>query len=262
MNRIIRTAATGMEAQQLFMDNVANNLSNVNTTAFKKSKVEFQDLIYQTLRVAGSSNLQGTYVPTNVQIGNGSRPVANQKIFSQGEVYYTNNPLDVAIDGMGFFQINKPDGTISYTRDGSFKVSDRGNLVTSDGLEIEPLVTIPENATSISIGADGFIQVEVFGQVQLQDLGQLTLVKFFNPAGLKSIGQDLYEETQASGPPIIGTPNAEGFGRIVQGYLENSNVDVVEELVNMIIAQRAYEINSKSVQAADDMMATVNNLRR
>jgi len=262
MNRIIRTAATGMEAQQLFMDNVANNLANVNTTAFKKSKVEFQDLIYQNLRIAGSSNLQGTFVPTHVQIGNGSRPVANQKIFSQGEIYLSNNPLDVAIDGGGFFQVNRPDGTIAYTRDGSFKLSERGNIVTSDGLEFEPLVTIPENATSVSFGLDGYVQVEVYGQVQLQELGQLTLVKFFNPAGLRSVGQNLYEETQASGAPIIGTPNTEGFGKIVQGYLESSNVDVVEELVNMIIAQRAYEINSRGVQAADDMMTTVNNMRR
>ena len=262
MNRIIRTAATGMEAQQLYMDNVANNLANVNTTAFKRSKVEFQDLIYQNLRAAGSSNLQGTYVPTNIQIGNGSRPAANQKIFAQGALTYTNNPLDVAIDGNGFFQINRPDGTIAYTRDGALKLSDRGNLVTTDGLEIEPLVTIPENATSISVGQDGYIQVEIYGQVQLQDLGQLTLVKFLNPAGLKSVGQNLYEETQGSGPPIIGTPNTEGFGKIINGYLESSNVDVVEELVNMIISQRAYEINSKGVQAADDMMSTVNNMRR
>ncbi len=262
MNRIIRTAATGMEAQQLFMDNIANNLANVNTTAFKKSKVEFQDLIYQTMRTAGSSNLQGTFVPTHLQIGNGSRPVANQKIFQQGDVYYTNNPLDVAIDGNGFFQINRPDGTIAYTRDGTFKISDRGNLVTSDGLDLEPLVTLPENATSVSIGLDGFVQVEIYGQVQMQELGQMTLVKFFNPAGLKSVGQNLYEETQASGAPIIGTPNTEGFGKIIQGYLESANVDVVEELVNMIIAQRSYEINSKGVQAADDMMNTVNGLKR
>ena len=262
MNRIIRTAATGMEAQQLFMDNVANNLANVNTTAFKKSKVEFQDLIYQNLRIAGSSNLQGTFVPTHIQIGNGSRPVANQKIFAQGEIYYTNNPLDIAVDGGGFFQVNRPDGTIAYTRDGALKISDLGNVVTSDGLEIEPLITIPENATSISVGLDGYVQVEIYGQVQLQELGQLTLVKFLNPAGLKAVGQNLYEETQASGAPIIGTPNTEGYGKIVQGYLESSNVDVVEELVNMIIAQRAYEINSKGVQAADDMMSTVNGMKR
>lgn len=262
MTRTLHTAVTGMLAQQLFVDNIANNLANVNTTAFKRNKVEFQDLLYQTIRMAGSSNLQDTYIPTNLQVGNGVRPSSSQKIQTQGDLYYSNNPLDVAIDGIGFLQITRPDGTLAFTRDGTLKVSENSVLVTSDGLPVEPQITIPQDATAISIGADGFVQAEVSGQTQLQQLGQLSLVKFLNPAGLKSVGQNLYEETFASGTPIIGQPTRDGFGRILQGYLESSNVNVVEEMVNMITGQRAYEINSRSIQAGDDMMTTVNNLRR
>jgi len=262
MSRTLKTAATGMLAQQLYVDTIANNLANVNTTGFKKSKVEFQDLLYQTLRTAGSSNLQGTFVPTELQVGNGTRPAATNKIFKQGEITYTGNPLDIAIDGDGFFQINKPDGTIAYTRDGTFKISDQGFLVTSDGLELEPQITIPDNAERVEMGIDGNVYAKLYAQEELQNLGQVTLVKFINPAGLRSLGQNLFEATFASGPPQIGVPNEQAYGKLLQGYLESSNVDVVEEMVNMIIAQRAYEINSKAVQSADDMMNTANTLRR
>ena len=173
MSRILHTAASGMRAQQLFLDNIANNLANVGTTGYKRSRVEFQDLIYQTLRVAGSSNLQGTFVPTDLQVGNGSRPVATPKDFAQGELVQTDGPLDLAVDGLGFFQINRPDGIIAYTRDGSFKLSDQGILVTSDGLEVEPQITVPDNAVELAVGQDGFVQARVFGQEQVQDLGHL-----------------------------------------------------------------------------------------
>jgi len=262
MSRTLKTAATGMLAQQLYVDTIANNLANVNTSGFKKSKVEFQDLLYQTLRTAGSSNLQGTFVPTELQVGNGTRSVATNKIFSQGEISFTGNQIDIAIDGAGFFQINKPDGTIAYTRDGTFKISDQGFLVTSDGLELEPQITIPDNAEQIEIGIDGNVYAKLYAQEELQNLGQITLVRFINPAGLRSMGQNLYEATFASGPPQVGVPNEQAYGRLLQGYLESSNVNVIEEMVSMIIAQRAYEINSKSVQAADDMMNTANTLRR
>ena len=262
MSRILNTAATGMRGMQLFIDNIANNLANVNTTAFKKSRLEFQDLIYQSQRVAGSSNLQGTFVPTSLQIGNGTRSVSTNKIFSQGDIFQTNNPLDVAINGKGFFQVNDPAGEILYTRDGSLKISDQGILVTSDGFELEPQVTIPDDALEIAIGADGTVQAKIFGQTDVQDLGQLELAKFLNPAGLNNLGRNLFERTFASGDPGIGQPNSEGFGRIEQGFLESSNVEVVEELINMIQAQRAFEINSRVVQTGDDMLTTVNGMRR
>lgn len=262
MIRTLRTAATGMRGQQLYVDTIANNLANVNTTAFKRNKLEFQDLFYQTIRVAGSSNQQNTYVPTALHVGNGTRPATAQKIQSQGDMFFTNNPLDIAIDGEGFLQVIRPDGRLAYSRDGALKLSENAVLVTSDGIPLEPQVTIPQNATAVSIGSDGFVQAEIFGQTQLQQLGQITLVKFFNPAGLKPVGQNLLEETFASGTPLLGQATQAGFGRIVQGYLESSNVDVVEEMVNMITAQRAFEMNSRSIQAADDMMSTVNTLRR
>ena len=263
MPRILRTAATGMNAQQLNVDTIANNIANVNTTGFKRSKVEFQDLLYQTLRVAGSSNLQDTYVPTEIQVGNGTRPVATQKIYSQGEIILTQNQLDMAINGDGFFQITRPDGTIVYTRDGAFKLSDEGVIVNSDGLPLEPQITVSPDTEQLEVGADGTIMAKLTGQVELTNLGQVELVKFINPGGLRSMGQNLYEATFASGNPIPGVPGGpEGLGTIMQRYLETSNVEIVEEMVNMIIAQRAYDLNSKAVQAADEMLNTANNLRR
>jgi len=260
----MRTAATGMLAQQLFIDVIANNLANVNTSGFKKSKIEFQDLLYQTIRAAGSSNLEGSFVPTELQVGSGTRPVATQKIFSQGEIIATGNVFDLAINGNGFFQINMPDGTFRYTRDGSFKISEIGILVTSDGFPLQPQIRIPEGieGLNIEVAMDGQIYAKIYGQETLQNLGQIQTVQFINPAGLKNVGQNLYEFTFASGAPIIGTPGIDGAGTILQRYLESSNVDIVEEMVNMIVAQRSFETNSKAVQAADDMLNISNQLRR
>lgn len=262
MSKVLRTAATGMLAQQLFIDVIANNLANINTTGFKKSKIEFQDLLYQTIRAAGSSNLQGSFVPTELQVGSGTRPVATQKIFSAGDIVATGNVFDVAISGNGFFQVNKPDGTFAYTRDGAFKVNELGQLVTSDGFAIEPQITIPQGVLDLNIGADGSVLARVQNQETLQNLGQLQIIQFINPAGLKNLGQNLYEATFASGAPIPGNPGVDGAGVIRQRFLESSNVDIVEEMVNMIVAQRAFETNAKAVQAADDMLNTSNQLRR
>ncbi|MCH8287014.1 flagellar basal-body rod protein FlgG [candidate division KSB1 bacterium] len=262
MSKVLRTAATGMLAQQLFIDIIANNLANVNTTGFKRSKIEFQDLLYQTIRAAGSSNLQGSFVPTELQVGSGTRMVASQKIFSQGDTVATNNPLDVAIVGNGFFQINKPDGTFAYTRDGAFKINELGQLVTSDGFSLEPQITIPQGALGFEIGDDGTVGAVIQNQETVQNLGQLQIIQFINPAGLRNLGQNLFESTFASGAPIPGNPGVNGAGTIKQRFLESSNVDIVEEMVNMIVAQRAFETNSKAVQAADDMLNTSNQLRR
>ena len=254
-----------MIAQQLNIDNIANNLANVNTTGFKRAKAEFQDLLYQTVRTAGTSAAQGALVPVEIQIGYGTRLVATQRIFEQGQIQSTNNPLDIAIEneginGDGFFQITLPDGTIGYTRDGAFKVSADGEMVTSDGFILEPSISIPEDGVSINIGATGIVEVSQFGQTAPSQVGQIELTKFINPAGLRSIGRNLYLETQASGPPVNGTPNEQGFGWLSQGFLELSNVSVVDELVNMITAQRAYEINSRAVRTSDEILQTTTQL--
>ncbi len=262
MIRSLRTAASGMSAQQMNVDNIANNLANVNTTGFKKSKVEFQDIMYQSLRKPGVTASTGAVTPTSLDIGYGTRPVATTRQFSVGELSQTGNPLDVAIDGDGFYQIQKPDGTTAYTRDGSLKLTADGRLATSDGFYLTPDITIPEDAISISIGFDGRVSVNQAGSNDPQEVGQIELARFINPAGLSAIGHNLYEETPASGAPITGTASEDGFGKINQGYLEMSNVDVVSEMVNMIVAQRAYEINSKAIQTADDMSSLVNNLKR
>ncbi|MCP4723559.1 MAG: flagellar basal-body rod protein FlgG [bacterium] len=262
MSKVLRTAATGMLAQQLFIDTVANNLANVNTTGYKKNKIEFQDLLYQTIRAAGSSSLQNSYVPTELQVGSGVRPSSTQKIHMQGELEETGNPLDVAIMGKGFFQITKPDGTIAYTRDGSFKLSEQGVLVNSDGYQLEPQVAIPQNAIGVDIGMDGQVMAKIYGQENTQNLGQIQVVMFLNEGGLKALGQNLLEATFASGAPVPTTPGIDGAGSIIQRYRESSNVDIVEEMVNMIVAQRSFETNSKTVQAADEMLNISNNLRR
>ena len=261
MNRIMRTAATGMAAQQLNVDTIANNLANVNTPGFKKNQVEFQDLFYQSIRPAGVNTVGEAEVPTELQVGSGTRPVATAKMFSQGDVLETGNPLDVAIEGDGFFQILMPDGTMSYTRDGAFKLSSEGRIVNADGFAVEPEITLPMDAVSISVGRDGRVSVIVSGVSEPQEVGQIELARFINPGGLKSLGHNLYRQTTASGEPIFGNPTTEGFGGLEQMYLEMSNVDVVEEMVNMIVAQRAYEINSKAIQTADDMMGIVNRLK-
>lgn len=262
MIRALWTAATGMAAQQLNVDNTANNLANVNTTGFKRSRVDFQDLLYQTLRPAGATVATGAQVPTGIQIGYGSRPVATQKIFTQGDYQQTGNPLDLVIEGDGFFQVLMPDGTTAYTRAGSLKMDGDGRLVTSDGFAVEPEISIPAEWVELSIGTDGTVSVMVAGESSPQEVGTIQLARFTNPAGLKSIGRSLYLPTDTSGEAVTGTPGQDGLGTIAQGFLEMSNVEVVEEMVNLITGQRAYEINSKAIQTADEMLQVANNLRR
>jgi flagellar basal-body rod protein FlgG len=263
MERALRTAASGMFAQQLNIDVIAHNLANVNTTSFKRSRAEFQDLMYQILKAPVSANQnENTQSPGEIQIGTGVQAVATLRDFKQGDLQPTNNPLDVAINGDGFFQVRKPDGTIAYTRDGSFKLSRDGRLVNSAGYILEPEIIIPETAVAISISRDGIVEILNSGETEPVEIGRIELVKFVNPAGLRSIGNNLYVETQASGQPIFGTPGSEGFGELMQGYLEASNVDIVEEMVNMIIAQRAYEINSKTIKTVEEMLQMANNLKR
>ena len=265
MSRALRTAATGMVAQQLNIDNISNNLANVNTTGFKKSKAEFQDLLYQTIRTAGTSAAQGALVPVEIQIGYGTRVVATNRSFEQGQITATNNPLDIAIEneginGDGFFQITLPDGTTAFTRDGAFKLSSEGQVVTSDGFALDPPINISADATSVNVSADGNVEVLQAGATAATNVGTLELAKFINPAGLRSIGKNLYLETEASGAPVTGQPNTDGFGRVSQGFLELSNVSVVDELVNMIMAQRTYEVNARAVRSSDEMMQATNNI--
>ncbi|HDD43995.1 MAG TPA: flagellar basal-body rod protein FlgG [Candidatus Desulfofervidus auxilii] len=262
MIRALWIAASGMEAQNLNVDVIANNLANVNTVGFKKSRADFQDLMYQSLLAPGTASTTQTTVPTGIELGQGVRPVAVQKIFSQGDFQKTDNPLDMAIEGDGFFQILLPNGELAYTRSGAFKLDREGRIVTSDGYLLQPEIAIPEDTINITIGSDGTISVTQPGQSVASQVGQLQIVKFINPAGLKSIGRNLFIPTESSGEPIIGIPGEEGFGTIAQGYLELSNVSVVEEMVNMIIAQRAYEVNAKAIQTADEMLQMANNVKR
>lgn len=257
------TAATGMLAQQLNIDTISNNLANVNTQGFKKQRVEFQDLLYLNVKPAGMPSTRDTRVPVGIQVGEGVKPVATQRIFTQGTIRNTDNPLDILIEGQdGFFKVVRADGEVVYTRDGTFKRDGDGNIVNSDGYMMDPLVQIPEDATAIVIPADGRIMVNLVGQDEPVEIGQIELARFVNPAGLEAMGHNVYRPTAASGDPIEGTPGTAGFATVVQGSLELSNVDVVDEMVNLIIAQRAYEINSRAVQTADDMMATVTALKR
>lgn len=258
----LRSAATGMFAQQLYVDTIANNLANVNTAGFKKSKIEFQDLLYQTIFTTGQANPTGTLEPVEMQIGHGTRPVAIQRIFSQGNISPTSNPLDLAIDGEGFFKVVQADGSIAYTRDGAFTLSADGRIVTSSGLVVDPEMTLPADTQSIHVGPDGVVSITVPGEVQPEIVGQIELARYINPAGLKSIGGNLYVQTAASGEPFIENPQNDGMGKILQGYMEVSNVEVVEEMVNMIVAQRAYEINSKAIKVAEDMLTIANNLKQ
>lgn len=262
MIKALRTAASGMSAQQMNVDVIANNLANVNTTGFKKSKIEFQDILYQRLRSAGSESAAGSTVPIDLEVGYGTRPVATQRSFSMGSFQMTGNPLDLSIEGNGFFQVLLPDGTIAYSRDGSFKLSADGQLVTSDGFYLQPGITLPADATEINVSADGVMAVLVPGESEPQEIGQIELAKFINPSGLQAIGHNLFTASVSSGEPVLGAPSLEGLGRINQGYLEMSNVDIVEEMVNMIIAQRAYEINSKAIQTSEEMTQIANNLKR
>jgi flagellar basal-body rod protein FlgG len=250
-----------MQAQQLNLDTIANNLANVNTSGFKRTRVDFQDLLYQTLRPAGTRTGNGE-VPTGLQVGHGTRPVATQKIFAQGNFHQTENPLDLVIEGDGFFQVVRPDGTIAYTRSGSFKRDSQGQVVNSDGLVLQPALTIPQDTVDIAVGSDGVVSVTTASSTTPQQLGTIELARFANPAGLNAIGRNLFTPTQASGTPTTGQAGQQGFGSLSQGFLESSNVSVVEEMVNMIAAQRAFEVNSKAIKTADEMLALANNVSR
>lgn len=257
--RALFTAATGMQAQQVNLDNIANNLANVSTTGFKRGRADFQDLLYQALGPVGST--AGTETPTGIQVGYGSRLASIQKLFNQGALQQTNAPLDLAIEGNGFFQISLADGTLAYTRDGSFKMDSTGQLVTNNGDVLGTPVTIPAENLGVQVGKDG--TVEVIGTDGLAvPVGTLQLYRFQNPGGLRPMGQNLFLETETSGAATAGTPSQDGFGSLAQGFLELSNVSVVEELVSMIVTQRAYEINSKAINAAEEMMRTASDLKR
>ncbi len=262
MIRSLRTAALGMAAQQLTLDVIANNLANVNTTGFKRSSVEFQDVLYETIVSGAGEGGIGQEKPAEIQVGHGNRAVSTFRTFAQGTIVDTNNPLDMAIDGDGFFQVIQSDGTYAYTRDGAFRINPDGYIVTSSGLKLGSEISLPSETESINISQDGIISVILSGESTPEEIGQMELVKFINPAGLRAIGGNLYEETVASGPPTIGFAADEGFGAVLQGFLEKSNVDVVQEMINMIVAQRAYEINSKAVKSADEMLSVANNMRR
>lgn len=260
MIRSLWIAKTGMEAQQLQLDTISHNLANVGTNGFKRGHVVFEDLIYQNLRQAGGASSDQTQLPTGLQVGLGVRPVATSRIFSQGNLQQTSNNLDLAIKGQGFFQVQQPDGSTGYTRDGSFQVDANGQLVTNNGYIVQPGITIPANAQSVTIASDGTVNVSVPGQATPQSVGQLLLASFVNPAGLEPRGQNLWGETAASGTPNAGAPESNGLGGLQQGYVETSNVNVVEELVSMIQAQRAYELNSKAIQTSDQMLQKLGQL--
>ncbi|AEH51723.1 flagellar basal-body rod protein FlgG [Pseudothermotoga thermarum] len=255
------SAATGMWAQQYKLDIVSNNLANVDTTGYKKVRAEFQDLIYQYYKNAGAPTAVDSTIPTGIYTGHGTRLSATTRIFTIGNIEHTGNALDLAIMGDGFFQIQLQDGRIAYTRDGAFKIDSEGRIVTANGLALVPNIVVPQDAVAINISPDGIFSVEMQDGT-IQNLGTITLVRFVNPAGLKAIGDNLFVETTASGAPIEGVPNQDGFGAIQQGYLEKSNVDVVKEMVDMIIAQRAYELNARTIQTADNMLGTVSTLKR
>ena len=260
MIRSLWIAKTGLDAQQTQMDIISNNLANVSTTGFKKSRAVFEDLLYQTLRQPGAQTSQQTQMPSGLQIGTGVRPVATERIHTQGNLTQTGNSKDIAIQGAGFFQVLLPDGTTAYTRDGSFQMDSQGQLVTSSGFTVQPAITIPSNATSITVGRDGTVTVLQPGTTTPTQVGTLQLATFVNPAGLESRGENLFVETAASGTPNTNTPGTNGTGLLVQGYTETSNVNVAEELVNMIATQRAYEINSKAITASDAMLQKLTQL--
>ena len=262
MIRTLWTAATGMQAQEINIDITSNNLANVNTAGFKRSRADFQDLLYETLRPAGASSSTGSQVPSGIQVGHGSRLASTQKIFLQGDYQNTKNELDMTIEGDGFFQVLQPNGDVAYTRSGAFKMDSDGRIVNSDGYLMEPEISIPSDSVAISIGSDGTVSVQQAGESELSEVGSIELARFINPAGLKNIGRNLMLATSASGDVVTGTAGEDGFGTIAQGFLEMSNVSVVDEMVNMIVAQRAYEINSKAIKTADEMLQMANNIIR
>jgi len=261
MIRALYSAASGMAAQQMNVDNIANNLANANTNGFKMRRTQFQDLLYQSYVQPGAAAGSQTVVPSGLQVGLGTRPASNEIIFSEGDFQETDNPLDLVIQGKGFFQVLLPSGQLAYTRDGGFQLDRNGNVVTSSGNMVQPQITIPAQAQSITIAADGTVSYTQPGQTASQTAGQIQLALFPNPAGLNSIGQNMFQPTDASGEPVVAVPGGqEGLGTLMQGYTEGSNVSVVEEFINMIVSQRAYEANSKVVKAADEMYQQVNNV--
>lgn len=262
MIRSLWTAASGMQAQTANIDVIANNLANVNTAGFKRSRAEFQDLLYETLRPPGVGSAGSNQMPAGIQIGHGTRLVSTHKAFIQGNFQNTQNDMDMAIEGQGFFQIIQPNGEVAYTRAGNFKIDSEGRIVSPDGFLLDPEITIPTDSLAVTISTTGTISVLQPGQNTPSDVGTLQLSRFINPAGLENIGRNMYLQTNSSGEPVVGAPGEDGFGTVAQGYLEMSNVSVVDEMVNMITAQRAYEINSKAIQTADDMLQAANNLKR
>jgi len=259
MNQALWIAKTGLDAQQTRMEVVSNNIANVSTTGFKRERAVFEDLLYQNISQVGASSTQDTQLPSGFSIGTGVRVVATEKLHSQGNLTNTGNPLDMAVQGKGFFQILMPDGSLAYTRDGSFQVNQDGQLVTSSGYQVQPAITVPEGAQSITIGSDGTVSVLLPGSAAATQVGSLQLTNFINPAGLQAIGQNLLLESGSSGAPQTGTPGLSGLGTLMQGSVESSNVNIAEELVNMIETQRAYEMNSKAIQSADQMLQFVTN---
>lgn len=262
MLRALNTAALGMQAQQQDVDNIANNMSNASTTGYKQSRVVFEDLLYQNVQAGGRNEAAGQETPAALQIGHGSTPVATVRDFEQGGFEETGNPLDMAIAGDGFFQVQRPDGSVAYTRDGNFQLDGDGNIVTHSGLPVEPDINVPPDAESIRVSQDGIVTAEFADDPRGVEIGQIELARFTNPGGLEPTGGNLFEETTASGQPIIAPPGQDGQGSIRQGFLESSNVDIVKEMVNLIEAQRAYEINSNMVTTTEDMLQVASNLKR
>ena len=260
MMRSLWIAKTGLDAQQTNLDVISNNLANVSTNGFKRQRGIFEDLLYQQVRQPGAQSSQQSTVPTGLQIGTGTRPVATGRIFTQGSLTQTNNSLDIAINGSGFFQIQMPDGTTAYTRDGAFHLDANGLLVNSNGFSVQPGITVPANASTVTIGQDGTVSVKIAGQSAVQQLGALQVTNFINPAGLQAMGGNLFTETNASGTAQTNAPGSNGLGLLNQGFVETSNVNVVEELVSMIQTQRAYEINSKAIQTSDQMLQRLSQL--
>ena len=260
MIRSLWISKTGLEAQQTQMDVIANNLANVSTNGFKRSRAVFEDLLYQTMRQPGAQSSQQTEVPSGLQIGTGVQPIATERIFTQGNLQQTGNALDIAIQGDGFFQVLLPDGTTAYSRDGAFQLNSQGQLVTASGYEVQPAITMPANVVSVTIAKDGIVSVVQSGTAAPVEIGQIQLATFINNGGLQSRGENQYIETAASGAPQVNAPGSNGAGLLNQSYVETSNVNVVEELVNMIQTQRAYEINSKAIQTSDQMLAKLGQL--
>jgi flagellar basal-body rod protein FlgG len=263
MIRALFSAASGMNAQQTNVENIANNIANANTAGFKARRAQFQDLLYQNMIQPGAASTQQTLVPTGLQLGLGTRAVSNEVIFTQGDFTETDNPLDLVIQGNGFFQLQQPSGQLAYTRAGTFHLNNTGQIVDPNGNLLDPPITIPQNALTITVGSDGTVSYTLPGQTSAQQAGQIQVANFANPSGLNSLGQSLFAQTEASGAPVIGPPGGQdGQGTLLQGYVEQSNVSIVQEFVNLIVSQRAYEANSKVVKAADDMYQQANNLKQ